>query len=79
MAFKSPAEVVEVMGGACAVKTGLPWPKLLVSGFLAGAYIGLGGLLAIMLGKGIAPVLVAFFVGVVSWWLYRRPARQGQT
>jgi len=58
MGFKSPAEVVEVMGAACEVKTGLRWPKLLVSGFLAGAYIGLGGLLAIMIGKGIAPTVV---------------------
>ena len=58
MGFKSPAEVVEVMGGACAVKTALPWRKLLVSGFLAGAYIGFGGLLAIMIGKGIAPAAV---------------------
>jgi len=58
MAFKSPSEVVETMGASCAVKTGLPWPKLLVSGFLAGAYIALGGLLAIMIGKGIAPTVV---------------------
>jgi formate transporter len=58
MAFRSPAEVVETMGAACVVKAGLPWPKLLVSGFLAGAYIGIGGLLAIMIGKGIAPAVV---------------------
>jgi formate transporter len=58
MGFRSPAEVVEVMGAACAVKTGLRGPKLLVSGFLAGAYIALGGLLAIMIGKGIAPTVV---------------------
>jgi len=58
MAFKSPAEVVETMGAACVVKTGLPWRKLLVSGFLAGAYIGLGGLLAIVIGKGVAPTVV---------------------
>ncbi len=58
MAFKSPAEVVEAMGAACVVKTGLSGRKLAVSGFLAGAYIGLGGLLAIMIGKGIAPAVV---------------------
>ena len=58
MAFKTPAEVVETMGAACAVKTALPWRKLLVSGFLAGAYIGLGGLLAIMIGKGVAPTVM---------------------
>jgi len=46
------------MGAACAIKTGLPWRKLLVSGFLAGAYIGLGGFLAIMIGKGVAPAVV---------------------
>ncbi len=46
------------MESACVVKTGLPWRKLLVSGFLAGAYIALGGLLAIMIGKGIAPAVV---------------------
>ncbi len=58
MGFKSPADVVETMGTACAVKTSLPWPKLLVSSFLAGAYIGLGGLLAVMIGKGVAPAIV---------------------
>ena len=62
MAFKSPAEVVETMGGACVVKTALPCRKLLVSGFLAGAYIGLGGLLAIVIGKGIAPATAGGFV-----------------
>jgi formate/nitrite transporter len=58
MAFRSPAEVVETMGTACVVKTALPGRKLLVSGFLAGAYIALGGLLAIMIGKGIAPTVI---------------------
>ncbi len=58
MAFKTPSDVVETMRAACVVKTGLRGPKLLVSGFLAGAYIGLGGLLAIIIGKGIAPAVV---------------------
>src|SRR5512135_3857569 len=58
MAFKTPSDVVETMRAACAVKTGLRAPKLLVSGFLAGAYIGLGGLLAIVIGKGVAPTVV---------------------
>jgi len=58
MACKSPAGVIDAMRAACLVKTGLSWPKLLVSGFLAGAYIGLGGLLAVMIGKGIAPSVI---------------------
>lgn len=58
MGCKSPAEIVEAMGAACVVKAGLPAPKLLVSGFLAGAYVGFGGLLAILVGKGIAPAVV---------------------
>jgi formate/nitrite transporter len=58
MGVKTPAEVVEAMGAACAVKAGMRGPRLLVSGFLAGAYIAIGGLLAILIGKGIAPAVV---------------------
>lgn len=58
MAFKSPGDVVDAMAAASPAKAGLPSPRLLASGFLAGAYIGLGGLLAIVLGKGVAPDVV---------------------
>ena len=58
MACKTPSEIIEVMGAACVVKTGLPASKTLVSAALAGAYVGFGGLLAILVGKGIAPTVV---------------------
>jgi formate transporter len=58
MGCKSPTEIVESMGAACVVKTGLPASKLLISGFQAGAFVGFGGLLAILVGKGIAPTVV---------------------
>ncbi len=58
MACRTPSEVVEAMGAACVAKTGLSAPRTLVSAALAGAYVGFGGLLAILVGKGIAPAVV---------------------
>ncbi|MBN1484596.1 MAG: formate/nitrite transporter family protein [Chloroflexia bacterium] len=54
MAFKSPKEIAL---SACSIgktksETGIA--KLLVLGFLAGAYIAFGGFLAIMVGKGVS-------------------------
>src|SRR3954447_10584198 len=55
MAFKSPPEIT-----AASVETGLKkaemsWDKLLVGGFLAGAYIAFAGLLAITSSAGLDP------------------------
>jgi formate/nitrite transporter len=53
MPFKSPAAIV---GTCCSVgkaKSELSVPKMLVLGFLAGAYIAFGGFLAIVVGKGV--------------------------
>jgi formate/nitrite transporter len=69
MAFKTPQETA-----AAAVKTGttkakLSWDKALVGGFLAGAYIAFGGLVAIAVSSGLKPetwgTLPTLFAGSV--------------
>jgi len=52
MAFKSPKAVVETMCTSGSVKTGLPTVSQITLGFLAGAFVAVGGLLAIVVGKG---------------------------
>lgn len=52
MAFKTPAEIEASAEQAACSKTALSVPRMLVLGFLAGAYIALGGLVAIVVGKG---------------------------
>ena len=51
MPFKTPKQIVEAVSTAGCAKAGLSTPKQLVMGFLAGAYIAIGGLLAIVVGK----------------------------
>ena len=58
MAFKSPPQIVEALRDSCAAKVCQPAGKVLLLGFLAGAYIAFGALLAIIIGKGIAPTIV---------------------
>ena len=53
MSFKSPKDTACAIEGVGCAKANLPWEKLLVLGFLAGAFIAFGGLLAIIVGKGI--------------------------
>ncbi len=53
MAFKSPKAIVEAASDIGKAKTELSIPKTLVLGFLAGAYIAFGALLAIVVGKGV--------------------------
>jgi formate/nitrite transporter len=71
MPFKSPKQIVETVCTAGCAKAGLPIPKQLVLGFLAGAYIAIGGLLAIVVGKGspelakLNPGLSKFVFGAV--------------
>jgi formate/nitrite transporter len=50
MAFKTPAEVVETVCTLGQTKGALRLDKLLLLSFLAGAYIALGGLLAVVVG-----------------------------
>lgn len=52
MPFKPPSAIVETACSAGSAKTKLTMPKQLVMGFLAGAYIAFGGLLAIVVGRG---------------------------
>ncbi len=58
MPFKSPKAIVETACTAGCSKTELTVPKQLVMGILAGAYIAIGGLLAIVVGRG-SPALAA--------------------
>ncbi len=53
MAFKSPKEIVQTAITAGCAKASLSTEKMLVMGFLAGAYIALGGLLAIIVGRAV--------------------------
>ncbi len=46
MSFKSPADTAKAIAGAATAKGEMPIAKLAVLGFLAGAYIAFGGLLA---------------------------------
>jgi formate/nitrite transporter len=53
MSFKKPSEIVEAACTISKAKTEASSLKLLVLGFLAGAYIAFGGTVAIATGKGI--------------------------
>ncbi|MHB0857529.1 MAG: formate/nitrite transporter family protein [Anaerolineae bacterium] len=71
MPFKSPKAIVEAACTAGCAKGDLPLSKQLVMGFLAGAYIAFGGLLAIVVGRGSPalaeanPGLARFLFGAV--------------
>jgi formate/nitrite transporter len=66
MSFKSPKQTVETVDGIGCAKASLPWDRVLVLGFLAGAFIALGGFLAIIVGKGI-PVTDVEGVKYAGW------------
>jgi len=66
MAFRTPAEIVASAEQAACSKTALSVPRVLVLGFLAGAYIGFGGLLAIVVGRG-SPALLAANPGLAKF------------
>jgi formate/nitrite transporter len=55
MAFKDPKAITEVATEKGIEKARLSWDKQLVAGFLAGAYIAFGGLLAITVSAGLNP------------------------
>ncbi|MGB9880701.1 MAG: formate/nitrite transporter family protein [Anaerolineae bacterium] len=59
MSFKKPAEIIEAVCTISKTKTETEPLRLLVLGFLAGAYIAFGGTVAIATGKGItSPELI---------------------
>jgi formate/nitrite transporter len=69
MPFKDPKAVTETGTQKGAEKARLSWDKALVAGFLAGAYIAFGALLAITVSSGMRPeiwgTLPTFFTGAV--------------
>jgi formate transporter len=69
VSFKDPRAITVVGARTGATKAALSPPKALVAGFLAGAYIGFGGLLAITVSSGLNPdtwgTLPTLFTGAV--------------
>ena len=67
MAFKDPKGITEAGIKVGVTKAGLSIDKMLVSGFLAGAYIAFGALVAISVSSGMDPkvwgTLPTFFTG----------------
>ena len=57
MAFKTPQETAVAAVETGATKAALSWDKALVGGFLAGAYIAFGGLVAIAVSSGLKPAI----------------------
>jgi formate/nitrite transporter len=55
LAAREPAEIAVVAAETGAKKAGRPTPHVLVSSFLAGAYIAFGGLVAIAVSSGLDP------------------------
>ena len=55
MASKTPQETAQAAVEAGTKKAKLGWDKALVGGFLAGAYIAFGGLVAIAVSSGLKP------------------------
>jgi formate/nitrite transporter len=52
MAYKTPKDIAEAGATTGATKAKLSWDKALVAGFLAGAYIAIAGLLAVVVSAG---------------------------
>ena len=57
MPTKTPQEIAEAAVDTGATKAKLSWDKALLGGFLAGAYIAFGGLVAIAVSSGLKPEL----------------------
>src|ERR1700712_119037 len=68
MTAREPHEMAEVATEVGAKKAHRSWDRVLVSSFLAGAYISFGGLVAITVSSGLAPstwgTLPTLFTGV---------------
>jgi formate/nitrite transporter len=75
MTAREPQEMAQVAAETGAKKTRRTWDRVLVSAFLAGAYIAFGGLVAITVSSGLDPAVwgtlptlftgVAFTLGLV--------------
>ena len=69
MAFKDPKSITEAGVETGATKAKLSWDKALLAGFLAGAYIAFGALVAISVSSGLDPktwgTLPTLFAGSV--------------
>jgi formate transporter len=69
MGFKDPKAITETGTTTGVTKAKLRWDKALVGGFLGGAYIAFGGLLAITVSSGLDPAtwgsLPTLFTGAV--------------
>ena len=57
MTARDPDEVAEVAAATGVKKTQRTWDRVLVSAFLAGAYIAFGGLVAITVSSGLDPAI----------------------
>ena len=57
MAARKPGEMAEVATATGAKKVHRTWDRVLVSAFLAGAYISFGGLVAITVSSGLDPAI----------------------
>src|SRR3954449_1002739 len=69
MSMKTPDQIPTAAVESGTKKAGLRWDKALVGGFLAGAYIAFGGLVAIAVSSGLDPktwgTLPTLFTGAV--------------
>ena len=66
MAFHPPVAIIAKAGDAGKYKVGLPTWNMLLRGFMAGAYIAMGGALATMCSTGIAASDAALRFGAAS-------------
>jgi formate/nitrite transporter len=66
MSFKSPPEITRASVALGVEKAQLSWDKMLVGGFLAGAYIAFGGLLAITASAGLDPAKVGGVITLIT-------------
>ena len=66
MVFHPPVAIIAKCGDAGKYKVGLPTWNMLLRGFMAGAYIAMGGALATMCSTGIAASDVALRFGTAS-------------
>jgi formate/nitrite transporter len=69
MSYKTPQEIAQAGTRTGETKARLPWDKALVAGFLAGAYIAFGAMVAITVSSGMDPkiwgTLPTLFTGAV--------------
>jgi formate/nitrite transporter len=66
MPYKSPPEITVAAVETGTSKAKLSWDKALVGGFLGGAYIAFGGLLAVIVSAGLDPAKVGGVVTLVT-------------